>query len=65
MKTKTELYQEFDSADNALQAELNRLKIDRYTKEAQGQEGSQLNRLYLARKKAFNAWEFVAFKTRA
>lgn len=33
-------------ADNAWQAELNRLKIDRYSKAARGDEGSELRRLY-------------------
>lgn len=36
-------------ADNAWQRELNRLRIDRYSKEARGDEGSELRRLYEAK----------------
>lgn len=36
-------------ADNAWQAELNRLGIDRWSKAAHGEDGSELRRLYVAK----------------
>lgn len=47
-----EAYYAAIEADNAWQAELDRLKIERYSKAAHGDEGSELRRLYEAKNAA-------------
>lgn len=54
-----DLYYAAIDADNAWQAELDRLRIDRYSLAARGDKGSELRRLYDA-KMAANEARFQA-----